>query len=136
MSNHQTDIAIVGAGMVGASLALACAETGWRVAVIEPTAPAAPDPDSEPELRVSALSAGSEAWLRELGVWKTMADHRTAPSRGCPSGKRLQVRCGSYPVAAGWPTEPAPPSRHSAWGAPTWVISWKTGLRVMHSGST
>jgi len=105
MSNHQTDIAIVGAGMVGASLALACAETGWRVAVIEPTAPAAPDPDSEPELRVSGLSAGSEAWLRELGVWKTMADHRTAPFqrlsvweapsgplRVLPGGRRLAHR--------------------------------------------
>lgn len=105
MSDYQTDIAIVGAGMVGASLALACADAGWRIAVIEPAAPAEPDPDSEPELRVSALSAGSEAWLRRLGVWKTMATQRMAPFQSlsvweAPSGP-LRVFPGGRRLARG-----------------------------------
>lgn len=81
MSDHHFDITVIGAGMVGASLALACAQAGARVAVIEPAAPAAPHLDSDPDLRVSALSAGSENWLRHLGVWETMAAHRMAPFR-------------------------------------------------------
>jgi len=81
MSDHRFDIAVIGAGMVGASLALAAARSGWRVAVVEPAAPAEPRPDSDPDLRVSALSAGSERWLRELGAWDTMSHHRMAPFR-------------------------------------------------------
>ena len=105
MSDHPFDIAIVGAGMVGASLALACADAGWRIAVIEPAAPAEPDPGSEPELRVSALSAGSEAWLRKLGVWDTMAKHRMAPFQSLsvwetPSGP-LRVLPGGRRLARG-----------------------------------
>lgn len=79
MSEREHDIAVIGAGMVGAALALAGAARGWRVAVIEPSAPEAPVPDSAPDLRVSALSAGSEAWLRELGAWPAMEAMRMAP---------------------------------------------------------
>ena len=79
MSEREHDIAVIGAGMVGAALALACAANGWRVAVIEPSAPEEPTPDSEPDLRVSALSAGSESWLRELGAWPAMEAQRMAP---------------------------------------------------------
>lgn len=105
MSDSQFDIAIVGAGMVGASLALACAEAGWRVAIIEPAAPAEPDPGSEPELRVSALSAGSESWLRRIGVWDTMAMHRMAPFQSlsvweAPSGP-LRALPGGRVLARG-----------------------------------
>lgn len=79
MSEREHDIAVIGAGMVGATLALACAANGWRVAVVEPSAPEEPTSDSPPDLRVSALSAGSESWLRELGVWPSMEAHRMAP---------------------------------------------------------
>lgn len=79
MSEHEHDIAVIGAGMVGAALALACAAGGWRVAVIEPSTPEQPSDNSEPDLRVSALSAGSEAWLRGLGVWPAMEEMRMAP---------------------------------------------------------
>lgn len=105
MSDHPFDIAIVGAGMVGASLALACANAGWRVAVIEPAAPAEPDPDGEPDLRVSALSAGSESWLQKLGVWDTMTDYRMAPFQSlsvweAPSGP-LRILPGGRRLAHG-----------------------------------
>ena len=105
MSDHRFDIAVVGAGMVGASLALACADAGWRTAVIEPAAPADPDANAEPELRVSALSAGSERWLRRLGAWDTMAEHRMAPFQSlsvweAPSGP-LQLLPGGRRLARG-----------------------------------
>ncbi|MEQ6885303.1 FAD-dependent oxidoreductase [Salicola sp. Rm-C-2C1-2] len=79
MSEREHDIAVIGAGMVGAALALACAASGWRVVVIEPSAPEEPTPESDPDLRVSALSAGSEALLRQLGVWPAMEAMRMAP---------------------------------------------------------
>ncbi|MGM0451159.1 MAG: FAD-dependent oxidoreductase [Pseudomonadota bacterium] len=99
MSEREHDIAVIGAGMVGAALALACAANGWRVAVIEPSAPEEPAPDSEPDLRVSALSAGSETWLRALGAWPAMEAHRMAPFQRlavweAPSGPLASVPGG------------------------------------------
>ncbi len=99
MSEREHDIAVIGAGMVGAALALACAANGWRVAVIEPSAPEEPIADSEPDLRVSALSAGSESWLRALGTWPAMQAHRMAPFQRlavweAPSGPLASVPGG------------------------------------------
>lgn len=99
MSEREHDIAVIGAGMVGATLALACAANGWRVAVIEPSAPECPSNDSEPDLRVSALSAGSESWLRELGAWPGIEAHRLAPFQRlavweAPSGPLASVPGG------------------------------------------
>lgn len=101
MSEHEHDIAVIGAGMVGAALALACAASGWRVAVIEPSAPEEPVAGSEPDLRVSALSAGSEAWLRRLGVWPTMEAMRMAPFQRlavweAPAGPLANVPGGRF----------------------------------------
>ena len=81
MANESFDITVVGAGMVGASVALSAARAGWQVAVIEPAEPTPVTPDCAAELRVSALSAGSERWLRRLGVWDAMESQRMAPFR-------------------------------------------------------
>jgi 2-octaprenyl-6-methoxyphenol hydroxylase len=62
------DIVIVGGGMVGASLAVALAPLGLRVALIE----AVPhDSVSQPSFdeRTTALSNGSRRILKTLGVW-------------------------------------------------------------------
>jgi 2-octaprenyl-6-methoxyphenol hydroxylase len=62
------DVAIVGGGMVGASLAVALAPLGLRVALIE----AVPhDAASQPSFdeRTTALSNGSRRILATLGVW-------------------------------------------------------------------
>jgi 2-octaprenyl-3-methyl-6-methoxy-1,4-benzoquinol hydroxylase len=60
--------------MVGASAALALAQLGLRVAVVER---AAPPPWSAPgqDLRVVALAEDSLELLRELGVWAQVAEH-------------------------------------------------------------
>jgi 2-octaprenyl-6-methoxyphenol hydroxylase len=62
------DVAIVGGGMVGASLAVALAPLGLKVAVVE----AVPhDSASQPSFdeRTTALSNGSRRILETLGVW-------------------------------------------------------------------
>ncbi|HSY94778.1 MAG TPA: 2-octaprenyl-6-methoxyphenyl hydroxylase [Steroidobacteraceae bacterium] len=62
------DIAIVGGGMVGASLAVAVAPLGLKVALIEAVAH---DSASQPSFdeRTTALSNGSCRILQTLGVW-------------------------------------------------------------------
>lgn len=73
------DIVVVGAGMVGAALALGLGRQGWRVALVERSAPAPVAPDAQPDLRVSAINTHSETLLRRLGAWKTIADCRLTP---------------------------------------------------------
>ena len=67
-SNRHYDVAVVGGGMVGASLAVALAPLGLRVATIEAIAH---DSDSQPSFdeRTTALSNGSRRILESLGVW-------------------------------------------------------------------
>ncbi len=64
------DIVIVGAGLVGASFAMALRGAGLRLALVEAQAPAAVDDNWDG--RVYALSPGSVAFLEGLGVWKRL----------------------------------------------------------------
>ena len=82
MSLEQTDIAVVGAGMVGAALALGLAQQGFTVSVIEQSAPVAFDPNSPPDVRISAISAASVGLLRGLGVWDAVRAMRAHRYRG------------------------------------------------------
>lgn len=70
---QQYDLIIVGAGMVGATLAVALADTSLRIAVVDAVALAQPLNGSQTasgyDPRVSALSAASESILTQLGVW-------------------------------------------------------------------
>jgi 2-octaprenyl-6-methoxyphenol hydroxylase len=70
------DIAIVGGGMVGASLAVALQGLGLRIALIES---AAHDSASQPSFdeRTTALSNGSRRILETLGVWGAVAPAAT-----------------------------------------------------------
>ncbi|EEM0000392.1 2-octaprenyl-3-methyl-6-methoxy-1,4-benzoquinol hydroxylase, partial [Salmonella enterica subsp. enterica serovar Montevideo] len=56
MTNQPTEIAIVGGGMVGGALALGLAQQGFTVMVIEHAAPAPFVADSQPDVRISAIS--------------------------------------------------------------------------------
>ncbi|MPW28132.1 2-octaprenyl-6-methoxyphenyl hydroxylase [Agarivorans sp. B2Z047] len=75
------DIAIVGAGMAGASLALALSngrtEQPLRIAVIEA---AELNFGQHPGFdgRAIALSAGSEQWLKQQNLWQYLAPHTCA----------------------------------------------------------
>lgn len=72
------DVAIVGAGMVGAALALDLAARGFDVALIESRAPAAWHCGDEVDLRVVALAPSSQALLSRIGVWGDIAAARAS----------------------------------------------------------
>jgi 2-octaprenyl-6-methoxyphenol hydroxylase len=74
--SEKFDLAIVGGGMVGASLAVALQGLGLRVALIE----AVPhDSASQPSFdeRTTALSNGSRRILETLGVWAAVSGAAT-----------------------------------------------------------
>ena len=66
--SKQTDVVIGGGGMVGATLALALAQGGLKVIVVDPVPPAAAT-DAKFDGRVSALSYSSQRMFEALGVW-------------------------------------------------------------------
>lgn len=68
MTNQPTEIAIVGGGMVGGALALGLAQHGFTVTVIEHAEPAPFVADSQPDVRISAISAASVSLLKGLGL--------------------------------------------------------------------
>jgi 2-octaprenyl-6-methoxyphenol hydroxylase len=68
----DTDIAIVGGGLVGASLALALAGSRHRIALIESVRPEADEQPSFDE-RTTALGNGSRRILQTLGAWAQLA---------------------------------------------------------------
>jgi len=70
------DVAIVGGGMVGASLAVALAPLGLKVALVEAVAPGSKLQPSFDE-RTTALSNGSCRILNALGVWPGIQPHAT-----------------------------------------------------------
>ena len=75
---QNVDVAIIGGGMVGLTLAAALADTELRIAVIEGQLP---DPElaALPDIRVSALSRASERILRNVGAWNGICDRRMSP---------------------------------------------------------
>ncbi|WP_435929524.1 3-demethoxyubiquinol 3-hydroxylase [Dryocola sp. BD613] len=77
MANQPIDVAVVGGGMVGAAAALGLAQNGFQVAVIEHQAPTAFESDSQPDVRISAISSASVALLKTLGVWEAIRSMRS-----------------------------------------------------------
>lgn len=76
MRGFDADIVVVGAGIVGASLALALARAGWRVSLVEAQPPSPWQADQAPDLRVYALAQASADLLRELGLWPELRRRR------------------------------------------------------------
>lgn len=72
----QVNLAIIGGGLVGASLALALQDTarqrGWRIALIEPFAPGNAYQPSY-DARSTALSYGSRLIYERLDLWQAIA---------------------------------------------------------------
>ena len=79
MSEHY-DVIIVGAGMVGSSLAVALStEQSLNIAVIEPFE-LKPIAENDPaDLRVSAISQASEQLLKNLNIWPHFISNRLSP---------------------------------------------------------
>ncbi len=85
MTNQPTEIAIVGGGMVGGALALGLAQHGFSVTVIEHAQSATFVVDSQPDVRISAISAASVSLLKGLGVWDAVQAMR------CHHYRRLET---------------------------------------------
>jgi 2-octaprenyl-6-methoxyphenol hydroxylase len=79
LPTDRYDVAIVGGGMVGATLALALADTRLRVILIEAVAV---DDAAQPSFddRTTALGNGARSVLHRLGVWEAI-ESRAAPIR-------------------------------------------------------
>jgi 2-octaprenyl-3-methyl-6-methoxy-1,4-benzoquinol hydroxylase/2-octaprenylphenol hydroxylase len=75
------DVAVVGAGMVGAALALELARAGFDVAVVEPRPPAPWRGQDEVDLRVVALAPSSAQLFGRLDVWKAISSARACAYR-------------------------------------------------------
>ncbi len=75
------DIAIVGGGMVGATLACALADSGLQILLLEARAPAPFVEDQPHDLRVSAISPASQALLHNIGAWRGVEQRRLCPYR-------------------------------------------------------
>ncbi|OLO04282.1 UbiH/UbiF/VisC/COQ6 family ubiquinone biosynthesis hydroxylase [Salinicola socius] len=81
----DSDVLIVGGGVVGSTLALLLGEANWRVTIID----ASPAPEGnetvgqgKPALRVSALTATSQRLLMALDVWPWLASRRVSAYHG------------------------------------------------------
>src|SRR5690606_16481720 len=74
----EVDVAIVGGGLVGASLANALGPLGLEVALVEPRLRREP-PAQDFDLRVYAISRQSRAFLDAIGAWRHLALERVAP---------------------------------------------------------
>ena len=80
MSDLQTfDLAIIGGGIVGLTLANALATSGLQVAVIDAQPPGDIRPEDDYELRVSAISRASQQVFTNLGAWSGMQARRISP---------------------------------------------------------
>ncbi|MCU1727957.1 2-octaprenyl-6-methoxyphenyl hydroxylase [Pseudomonas sp. 7P_10.2_Bac1] len=136
----RVHLAIIGGGLVGASLALAlqagAKARGWKIVLIEPFAPGNTYQPSY-DARSSALSYGSRLIYERLGVWQSIIE-RGEPindihvsDRGRFSTARLSASDEGVP-ALGYVVE-------NAWlGQCLWksldpdVISWRCPSEVIH----
>ncbi|MGX5730670.1 UbiH/UbiF family hydroxylase [Pseudoxanthomonas beigongshangi] len=76
----QVDAVIVGGGVVGAACALALADAGLEVTLIEGREPARWSA-ANPDLRVYAFAPDNAALLETLGAWSAIRDARVQPYR-------------------------------------------------------
>lgn len=75
------DVVVVGAGMIGAAAALGFALEGMKVALLERVQPTPFEPQSAPDVRISAISRSSVELLTQLGAWQHVDAMRSAPYR-------------------------------------------------------
>lgn len=97
------DIAVVGGGLAGASLACALADSGLSIALIEAVAFDAPV-DDQMQARTTALAWGTRLMFESCGLWGAMADAAAPIKRLHVSQRgtfgRVQVAAEDYGIAA------------------------------------
>ena len=80
MSKHY-DIIIVGAGMVGATLACGLAEEAenLNIAIIDASAPNFDWDEKSYDMRVSAITRASQNLFKKVGAWEYIVEQRISP---------------------------------------------------------
>lgn len=106
----DTEIVVVGAGIVGASTALALARSGFAVQLVEAAPPQPWSAAEEPDLRVVALAPSARDLLQQLGVWDDVAHARVSPFRrmhveDAASGAGVDFAAASGHAQLGWIVE-------------------------------
>jgi 2-polyprenylphenol 6-hydroxylase len=79
MSRTDFDVVIAGGGLVGLSLAKALSGGGLVVGLVDRDLPA--QPSAQWDVRVYAISPGSEQFLRSLGAWPDEVERMAAVER-------------------------------------------------------
>lgn len=111
-SGRRADVAIVGGGVVGAACALALAQQGLQVTLIEHAEPPAWSADA-PDLRVYAFAPDNAALFASLGVWDAVTAARAHPYRrmrvwDAAGGDELRFDADAFAVTQlGWIIEHA-----------------------------
>lgn len=83
-ADSQFDIAIVGGGMVGATVACALADTGLEIALLDGVKfDSSQVPFNQDQLKfdpkVSAITPASKQWLQQTGAWQGISATRISP---------------------------------------------------------
>lgn len=72
-------IVVVGGGMVGAAAALALAQDGHQLTVVEASAVITTSTDEQWDLRISSVHQGNIEWLHGIGVWQCIVQSKWFP---------------------------------------------------------
>ncbi len=78
ISTIEADVAIVGAGLVGLTAAIALAQLGKRVVLLDAKTPDKAMP-KDWDSRIYALTEKTIAWLKNLGIWAHLDASRINP---------------------------------------------------------
>jgi 2-octaprenylphenol hydroxylase len=81
MTVVNTDIVIVGGGVVGLSLAVALGRSNISVALVEAHKPETDWPQDSIDMRVYAITRASERFFKQLGIWDAIQHSGVSPFR-------------------------------------------------------
>ena len=76
MKTFDSDVLIVGAGLIGAALALALKDTALSVLLLDEREPACDWPEDSWDSRIYAISGASRRMLNRIGAWQGMDSSR------------------------------------------------------------
>lgn len=80
-TSNNIDVVIVGAGMVGATLACALAPSTLRIALLDARCPQQQWAEDGYDIRVSAITHASQSLLQDLQIWPYIEAQRLSPYR-------------------------------------------------------
>lgn len=80
-TGHDTEIAVIGAGLSGGVLAILLRQAGFAVTLVEAREPTAAT-SAEPDPRALAVTPASRAILEQAGIWSRLPAERISPFHG------------------------------------------------------